>query len=67
LHDLLKSNQWVKSEKISAALKSPLMRLCARYATALFNYFCFMCTSEKGTIVHYLSRGGTSFVDRKRL
>ncbi|KAK3133261.1 hypothetical protein QOZ80_6AG0534370 [Eleusine coracana subsp. coracana] len=31
LHDLLKSSQWVKSDKISAALKSPLMRLCARY------------------------------------
>lgn len=31
LHDLLKSSQWVKSDKISAALKFPLMRLCARY------------------------------------
>ncbi|KAL6846614.1 hypothetical protein ACP4OV_024062 [Aristida adscensionis] len=31
LQDILKSNQWVKSEKLSAALQSPLMRLCARY------------------------------------
>ncbi|OEL21022.1 Malonyl-CoA decarboxylase, mitochondrial, partial [Dichanthelium oligosanthes] len=31
LQDILKTNQWVKSEKLSAALKSPLMRLCARY------------------------------------
>ncbi|KAJ1289561.1 hypothetical protein BS78_02G174300 [Paspalum vaginatum] len=33
LQDILKSRQWVKSEKLSAALKSPLMRLCARYLT----------------------------------
>ncbi|XP_039795103.1 malonyl-CoA decarboxylase, mitochondrial-like isoform X2 [Panicum virgatum] len=31
LQDILKTSQWVKSEKLSAALKSPLMRLCARY------------------------------------
>lgn len=31
LQDILKSRQWVKSDKLSAALKSPLMRLCARY------------------------------------
>jgi len=31
LQDILKSTQWVKSDKLSAALKSPLMRLCARY------------------------------------
>ncbi|WVZ64853.1 hypothetical protein U9M48_014318 [Paspalum notatum var. saurae] len=31
LQDILKSRQWVKSEKLLAALKSPLMRLCARY------------------------------------
>uniref|UniRef100_A0A453KRX2 Malonyl-CoA decarboxylase C-terminal domain-containing protein n=1 Tax=Aegilops tauschii subsp. strangulata TaxID=200361 RepID=A0A453KRX2_AEGTS len=28
LQDILKSSQWVKSDKLSAALKSPLMRLC---------------------------------------
>lgn len=33
LQDILKSSQWVKSDKLSAALKSPLMRLCARYLT----------------------------------
>uniref|UniRef100_A0A453KRQ9 Malonyl-CoA decarboxylase C-terminal domain-containing protein n=1 Tax=Aegilops tauschii subsp. strangulata TaxID=200361 RepID=A0A453KRQ9_AEGTS len=31
LQDILKSSQWVKSDKLSAALKSPLMRLCTRY------------------------------------
>uniref|UniRef100_A0A0E0QR07 Malonyl-CoA decarboxylase C-terminal domain-containing protein n=1 Tax=Oryza rufipogon TaxID=4529 RepID=A0A0E0QR07_ORYRU len=31
LQDILKSSQWVKSDKLSSALKSPLMRLCARY------------------------------------
>ncbi|KAF0915543.1 hypothetical protein E2562_036696 [Oryza meyeriana var. granulata] len=31
LQDILKSSQWVKSDKLSAALKSPLLRLCARY------------------------------------
>ncbi|KAM0896692.1 hypothetical protein ACQ4PT_023019 [Festuca glaucescens] len=31
LQDILTSSQWVKSDKLSAALKSPLMRLCARY------------------------------------
>ncbi|KAL6655634.1 hypothetical protein ACP70R_006460 [Stipagrostis hirtigluma subsp. patula] len=31
LQEVLKSSQWVKSEKLSAALKYPLMRLCARY------------------------------------
>lgn len=31
LQDVLKSSQWVKSDKLSAALKSPLMRLCSRY------------------------------------
>uniref|UniRef100_A0A453KRX7 Malonyl-CoA decarboxylase C-terminal domain-containing protein n=1 Tax=Aegilops tauschii subsp. strangulata TaxID=200361 RepID=A0A453KRX7_AEGTS len=33
LQDILKSSQWVKSDKLSAALKSPLMRLCTRYLT----------------------------------
>ncbi|KAG8056649.1 hypothetical protein GUJ93_ZPchr0002g23223 [Zizania palustris] len=33
LQDILKSSQWVKSDKLSAALKSPLLRLCARYLT----------------------------------
>lgn len=46
LQDILKTSQWVKSEKISAALKSPLMRLCARYAN------CFsVCAS-----IHFLSK-----------
>lgn len=31
LQDILKSSHWIKSGKLSAALKSPLMRLCARY------------------------------------
>ena len=36
LQDILKSRQWVKSGKLSSALKPPLMRLCARYAKTLF-------------------------------
>ncbi|OAY73735.1 Malonyl-CoA decarboxylase, mitochondrial [Ananas comosus] len=31
MHYLLQSSEWVKSECLSAALKPPLMRLCARY------------------------------------
>lgn len=46
LQDILKTSQWVKCEKLSAALKSPLMRLCARYAKLLLP----LCT------IHFLSK-----------
>jgi hypothetical protein len=51
LQDILTSSQWVKSDKLSAALKSPLMRLCARYAKGHLEIW--KCYQYKISIIHY--------------
>jgi malonyl-CoA decarboxylase len=51
LQDILKSRQWVKSDKLSAALKPPLIRLCARYAKTLFPPYVHIRKRELVAIV----------------
>ena len=54
LQDILKSSQWVKSDKLSAALKSPLMRLCARYAKGQGHIDILECYKHKFSLMHYM-------------
>jgi hypothetical protein len=54
LQDMLKSSQWVKAGKLSAALKSPFIRLCGRYAKWQGHIQILECYQHKFSIIDYM-------------